>query len=241
MRVGQPGVQRRQADFGAVAEQQEHESDIEQGGIELRRFGHQHGPHHGVQTFADHRTRRHVDQDGAEQRQRDADAAENEIFPGRFQRLVCAINADHQNGGERRDLDRHPHQADIVGDQRQAQGEHQCLIHGVIEAHESRRQPADLDLVADVARAEHGCGEADESREHDENLVEVVDQQIRTGLRLNDKQGYSGRKTQKRRQHIEPGGQPIAGQRGQQGGRYGRDQQNAGERIESSPLSAEAI
>ena len=34
MRVGQPGVQRCEADLGAVAEQQEHEGDIEQRRIE---------------------------------------------------------------------------------------------------------------------------------------------------------------------------------------------------------------
>ena len=100
---------------------------------------HQYRPHHGVEPLADHRARRHVDQDGAEQRQRNADAAEDEIFPGRFQRLVGAIDADHQHGGEGRHLDRDPHQADIVGDQRQIHREHQHLIHGVIEAHEARR------------------------------------------------------------------------------------------------------
>ena len=117
--VGQPGMQRRQPDLGAVAEQQEHEGDVEQRRIELRRVRDQHGPHHGVEALADHRPRRHVDEDGAEQRQRDADAAEDEIFPGRFERLVGAVDADHQHGGQRRQLDRDPHQADIVGDQRE--------------------------------------------------------------------------------------------------------------------------
>ena len=37
MRVGQPGVQRRQADLGAVAEQQEYESNIEERRVETRR------------------------------------------------------------------------------------------------------------------------------------------------------------------------------------------------------------
>ena len=72
--------------------------------------------------------------------------------------------------------------ADIVGDQRQVHGEHQHLVHGVIEAQMRRRQPADLDLVADIARAEHAGGEADEGREHDEDVVEIVDQQIGAGL-----------------------------------------------------------
>jgi hypothetical protein len=108
----------------------------------------QRRPHHRVQPFADHRLRRHVDEDGAEQRQRDADAAEDEVLPGRLQRLVRAVDADHQHGGQRRQLDRHPHQADVVGDQRQVHAEHQHLVHGVIEAQVGRRQPAGLQLVA---------------------------------------------------------------------------------------------
>ena len=92
-----------------------------------------------------------------------------------------AVDADHQHGGQRRQLDRHPHQADIVGDQRQVHGEHQHLIHGVIEAQIGRRQPAGLELVGDIAGAEHAGGEADEGGEHDEDDVEVVDQEIRPG------------------------------------------------------------
>jgi hypothetical protein len=188
MRVGQPGMQRGEPHLGAVAEQQEHEGDVEQGGIEFGGVRHQHGPHHGVKPLADHRPRRHVDQDGTEQRQRDADAAEDKIFPGRFQRFVGAVDADHQHGGERGHLDRHPHQPDIVGDQREVHGEHQHLVHGMIEAHEPRAEPAGLDLVADIAGAENAGGEADKRREHDEDLVEVVHQQIWAGHRLYDEQ-----------------------------------------------------
>ena len=83
-------------------------------------------------------SRRHVDEDGAEQRERDADAAEDEIFPRRLERLMRAVDADHHHRGERRKLDRHPHHADIVGDEREVHGEHQHLIHGVIEAQERR-------------------------------------------------------------------------------------------------------
>ena len=113
-------------------------------------------------ALADHRARRHVDEDGAEQRERDADAAEDEIFPRRLQRLVRAVDADHQHGGQRGELDGDPHQADVVGEQPEVHGEHQGLVHGVIEAQVARRQPADLQLVADVAGAEGAGREADE-------------------------------------------------------------------------------
>jgi hypothetical protein len=146
--------------------------------IEARGLRHQHRPNHGGDALPDHGPRRHVNEDRAEQRQRDADAAEDEILPRRLERFVRAVDADHEHGGQRRDLDRDPHQADIVGHQRKVHGEHQHLIHGVVESHVSRFQPADLDLVRDIARAERAGREAHESGEDDEDLVQVVHEQI---------------------------------------------------------------
>ena len=125
MRIRQPGMQRRQANLGAVAQHQEHEGDVQQLGAEAAGLLDQRRPHHGVLALAQHRARRHVDEDGAEQRQRDADAAEDEIFPRRLEGLVRAVDADHQHGGERGELDGDPHQADVVGEQPEVHGEHQ--------------------------------------------------------------------------------------------------------------------
>ena len=58
---------------------------------------------------------------------------------GGFERLVGAVDADHEHGGQSRQLDGDPHQSDIVGDQREIHREHQRLIHRVIKAHESGR------------------------------------------------------------------------------------------------------
>ena len=88
MGVRQPGVQRRQADLGAVAEQQEHEGEVEQRrDRSAARPVTSTRPGHGVQALADHRPRRKIDEDGAEQRERDADAAQDEILPRRLERL----------------------------------------------------------------------------------------------------------------------------------------------------------
>ena len=235
VRVGQPGMQRREADLGAVAEQQKDEGDIEQRRVEGAGAADEHGPHHGVETFADDRPRRHVDQDGAEQSERDADAAENEILPRRFERLVGAVNADHQHRGQGGELDRHPHQADIVGDERKIHREHQHLIHGVIEAHEGRRQPADFELMADIARAEDAGGEADERREHDERAVEIVDEKIRAGRRLGEQQRERADQGQRRRQHVEPRGCPITGQEREQRGGERREPEHAGHGLNATP------
>ena len=58
MRIRQPGVQRRQAHLGAVAQQQEHEGDVQQLGVEAGGLGDQHGPHHRAGALAHHRAGR---------------------------------------------------------------------------------------------------------------------------------------------------------------------------------------
>ena len=98
VRVGKPGVQRCQADLGAVPQQQEHERQVEQRRVEGRGPLHEHAPGHRLQTLSEHRARREIDEDSPEKRQRNTDAAQNEILPGCLERLVRAIDADHVSG-----------------------------------------------------------------------------------------------------------------------------------------------
>ena len=99
-------------------------------------------------------------------------------FQAASMRLVGAVDADHHHRGEGGKLDRHPHQADVVGDQRQVHAEQHELVHRVVEAQVVRREAAGFELVADIARAECAGGEADEGVEHDEDDVQIVDQQV---------------------------------------------------------------
>jgi hypothetical protein len=141
-----------------------------------------------ILALADDRPRRHVDQDGAEQSERDPDAAEYKILPRRFQCGVGAIDPDHQNRGQGRDFDRDPHQADIVRHEGEVHAEHHGLVHGVVETQIGRRQPAGLEFVGNVARAEDAGRETHEGIEHDEDDVQVVDQHIWCGLGTFDHQ-----------------------------------------------------
>jgi hypothetical protein len=125
---------------------------------------------------------------------------------------VGTVDADHEHGGQRGELDRHPHHADIVGDEREVHREHQHLIHGVVEAQEARGQSPDLELVADIGGAEHAGGEADERGQHDEHVVEVVDEKIGAGLRAAEEQRDRRKQGQERRRHIERRAEPIARQ-----------------------------
>ena len=225
-------MQRRQPDLGAIAEQQEDEGDVEQGRVEVLRVLDQDRPDHGVLAFADDRTRRHVDQDGAEQRERNADAAEDEIFPRRFQRGVGAVDPDHQHRGQGRDFHRHPHQADVVRHECEVHAEHHGLVHGVVEAQIDRRQPAGVELMRDIARAEDAGGEADEGVEHDEDDVEIVDQHVGPGSGRDHEQRQRRQECREARHDVQPRRHPVARQHGQQRRRDDRDQQDCRHRIE---------
>src|SRR3990172_1320373 len=148
-----------------------------------------------------------------------------------------AVDADHQHGGERGELDAHPHHADVVGDEGEVHGEHQHLIHGVIEAQEGWRQPAGLKLVLDIARAEHACGEADKGGEHDEDIVQVVDQDVRPGRGTLEKQRERGEEGEQGGKHVEARGEPITRQQRQQRRCDRRDGEHGGHRVEAHSRS----
>ena len=226
MRVGKPRVQRREAHLGAVSQQQKHEREIEQRRVEGPGALHQNTPRHRLQALAQDRARSEIDEDRPEERERNANAAENEILPRRLQRLVRPIDADHQDGGQRRQLDRDPHQAHVVREQRQVHREHERLIHGVIEAQVDTRQAAGLELVRDVARAEHAGGEAHEGIEDDEYDVDVVDDQEQARLRPHEEERHRADKREQGAQNVEPRGGAIVGQERQQHRAHCRDDQD---------------
>ena len=233
MRVGQPGMQRGEADLRPVSEKQEDESDIEKGRVEMRRVFDQQRPDHGILALAHDRTRRHVDQDRTEQGERDSDAAQDEILPRRFQGGVRAIDTDHQHRRQGSDFDRDPHQTDIVRHESQVHAEHHGLIHGVVKTQVCRRQPAGVEFVRDVACAEDAGRETHEGIEHDEDDVQVVDQHVRCWLRTFDhEQRECRKKCQQTCDNVQSRRYPIARQYGKQCRRADWNQQHRRHRIE---------
>src|SRR3984957_14753867 len=118
-----------------------------------------------------------------------------------------AIDADHHHRGQGGELDCHPHQPDIVRYQRQVHREHQHLVHRVVEAQIAGSEPADLQLMRDIARAEDASGEADKGVERDEDDVEVVDKEI--GAR----RGMRGEEKRRGEEQCQPGGDDIKARR----------------------------
>ena len=179
MGIRQPGMKRRQPDLGAVADQQEDEGEVEQRRIEAARRLRAASPGHRRQALAQHRLRREIDQDGAEEGERDADAAEDEIFPGRLDRLAACDRCRPSSPWSASPASTPTHIRPILlATSATFIADIMRLEHRVVEAQEARRQPAGLDLVADVAGAEDRGREGDEGVEHDEDDVEVVDEQI---------------------------------------------------------------
>ena len=232
MRIGQPGVQRRQPHLGAIAEQQKDECDVQEFGAEAAGPLNQRRPHHGVGSLADHRSRRHVDENRSEQGESDPDTAKNEIFPRRFERLMGAIDADHEHGGERGKLDRHPHQTDVICGEPEVHRKHQGLIHGVVKAQMIGREPADFQFVSDVAGAEYAGREGDEGRQHDESVVQIVDEKVISWRRPIEQEQYSSDQSDEGGQHIEASRNPIAGQQRQHRRSHRGNNQHGRQRLE---------
>ena len=120
VRVRQPVVQRREADLGAVAHQQEHERQARAPRARAAPFTASRCVHSSALTpsRAEHLLGREVQQDRAEQRLRDADAAENEVLPAGLEARGRAVQRHQQHGRQRRRLHRDPQQPHVVGRQR---------------------------------------------------------------------------------------------------------------------------
>ena len=130
-----PGVHGRQAGLGAVAEQRQDERQPHGGLVELRRVRRQHGPVQSRQGIGPRQmVARVVGQHGAEQRHREADAADHGVLPRGFERSGLAVERHQEDGGQRGGFDGHPHHSQIVGQRHQQHGEHEQRRQAVILA-----------------------------------------------------------------------------------------------------------
>ena len=135
MSIGQPVVQRRQADLGPISDQKKDEREAQHPWLELPFHGVEVRPEQRGHAFAAKRLLcGKVQQDRAEQRLGDADAAEDEILPRRFEAGARAVERNQQHRRQRGGFHRDPEQAHVVGQQRQQHRRHEELVHAVVEA-----------------------------------------------------------------------------------------------------------
>ena len=173
MGIGQPMVQRHQAGFGAIPHQQQDKGQVQKPRIRRRRPGAQRGE---GQTGT---RQRHLQHHCAEQRERDAHAAENKEFPGRLQRCTAARARHHDDRGQCRRLNRHPHEAQIIRQHGQHIGGAKTLEGGMVLA--GMRNP--------FMRREHRSGEADNARHQHQRVVQRIKPQPSSAARLHQRHG----------------------------------------------------
>src|ERR1039458_3337371 len=139
------------AGLGAVTDQDEDERECDELGIELRRHRQQARPveaGHGLAAgWADGGR---VGADGAEQRQHQAEAAEHDVFPRGFERGLVIVERHQQHGGQRRDFDRRPHHAEIVGQHHQQHARGEDGREHIELADAPRRQGAGRQVAPEV-------------------------------------------------------------------------------------------
>ena len=115
-------MQRDHARLGAEAEDEQREGDPHHAGVQLIRVHRELAP---VQRAGRRDARlpsRVVDEDRAQVGQCDPDRADHHVLPGRLHRATAAPVADEERGDDRGGLDRHPQDAEVVGEYRQHHG-----------------------------------------------------------------------------------------------------------------------
>jgi hypothetical protein len=91
--------------------------------------------------------------------------------------------------------------------------------------------------VGDVASAEYARGETHERGEHDEHVIEIVDVEIRSGVRPTEEEGEGDGESGKRRQDVDTRGEPIVRQHRKQSRRARRYEKNSADGIEGHSRS----
>ena len=178
VRVGQPVVQRHETDLGPVSDQQEHEGDRQHRRLELALDVVELGPQQRAAAGAQQLLGREVEQDRAEQRLGDADAAENEVLPRRLEARRRAVERHQQHGRERRRLHRDPEDPHVVRQQRHQHRAIEELVHAVVEPEPARGEAPVLLLDPHVGARKDRRGEPDERSERDQEDVEGVDEEL---------------------------------------------------------------
>ena len=108
-------MHRGEAGFGAEADQHEYKRERHQVVVELRRHRQQPRPVETRQHFAaGFANRGRVGEDGAEQRQHQAQPAEHDVFPRRFQRGLAIVEGHEQHRRKRGGFHSDPHHAEVV-------------------------------------------------------------------------------------------------------------------------------
>ena len=139
VRIRQPVVQRREPDLRPVADERKTNARPSTVGSSCPFTAFRCVHSSAVTPFgAEHLLGGEVQEDRAEERLGDADAAQDEVLPAGLQARRRPVQRHQQHGREGCRLHRDPQKPHVVGRERDQHRRHEELIHAVVEA-QSRR------------------------------------------------------------------------------------------------------
>ena len=144
-----------QPDLGPVADQEKDERELEHVWIQLARHFKEFGDVQRRALVPQDPDRGIIGQHRAEQRQRDADRAQDQVFPPRFQPLTFSKERDQECRGERRSLDGHPQHAQTVRHRRRDHGKQKDMKQEEEPAQAPRRNHAPIHVIVEVGPRIH--------------------------------------------------------------------------------------
>ncbi len=164
--VGLPGVHRSEARLGPVSEQGQDEGQPQGRLVQLRGARGQEGPvQPGQSVGARQCVPRVVGENGAEQRHRQADAADDRVLPGGLERGGLPVESDQEDRRERGGFNRHPHDAQVIGHGDEQHREHEQRRQGVVPSKPQDGRvavalPGERPAALVVAQIAHGVDRA---------------------------------------------------------------------------------
>ena len=114
-----PRVHGCKARLRAVTDYGEDDAELQRQRMELARHGDEPSPIEAGHALAKDAPPGREEQHGAQKREGEAEAPQDEEFPGRLQRSVAVVERDQKDRGEGRDLHRDPQDPEVVRDRHQ--------------------------------------------------------------------------------------------------------------------------
>jgi hypothetical protein len=125
IRVGLPCVHGGKTSLGPVADEGKHDTEPQRKWMQLGCRLHETGPVERSHAFAERTLTGREHEHGPQQREGEPQAAQHQEFPGRLERGVAIVKPDmERHRRQRGQLDRDPHDAEVVGHRDEEHREH---------------------------------------------------------------------------------------------------------------------
>ena len=174
VRIGLPGMHRREAGLRAVPDQREHDAEAERKRMQRRGVRHELRPMERRQILAERALRRRKQEHRPEQGEAEPEAPEHQELPRRFEGGIAIVKRDEKHRRQRRQLDGDPQDPEVVRDRDQQHGEDiRRGEHRELLTHPRRHQAAGV-IPPDVSNPVQRREQADEAAQHEDERRQAV-------------------------------------------------------------------